>query len=235
MRHCINFESKLMPVNIIHNKLGSGIYSIPDISFILNLPQNKVRRWLNEFWDDRLAKKYKTKYSWGEGRDKATNFYTLIEFYVFYHLRELNVSTKKIFDAHEEMADCIKTPYPFASAKLLSDGRDILYTLNDGTTVNANNKRQIVIIDLIREFYSKIEFSSNDIAEKFWPLGKDKKIVVDPHHQFGQPVIDDTNILAETIYDMYTAGEPISFLSHLYKLSTKEIKDAVELFNRKAA
>jgi uncharacterized protein (DUF433 family) len=215
----------------IHSKLGAGIYSVPDVAFILRLPAAKVRRWMKEFWDSRLGDKYQTKYSWGAGRDRATNFYTLIEFYIFYQLRELDVNTRTIFTAHEDIAEQLKTPYPFASSKVLSDGKSILYTLDDGTVVNANKSKQIALKEIIESFCKKIEFSDTEVAERFWPLGKEKHIIVDPHHQFGQPVIENTNILAETIYNLYKAGESKDFLSRLYALEEKEIEDAIALFN----
>jgi uncharacterized protein (DUF433 family) len=216
-------------------KLGEGIYSIPDIAFLLRLPSAKVRRWLNDFWDARLGEKYRQKYSWGEGRSKATNFYTLIEFYVFYQLRELKVGPKAIFMAHEEMANQLNTPFPFASAKLLTDGKSILYSLEDGTTVKADKSKQIALRQIIEDFCKKIEFSDTQLAKKYYPLGKNNSIVVDPHHQFGQPTIIDTNIMAETIYSLHSAGESNSFLSKLYQLSEKDIEAAISLFNNKAA
>jgi uncharacterized protein (DUF433 family) len=66
-------------------------------------------------------------------------------------------------------------------------------------------------------------------------LGKEHQIVVDPHHQFGQPVIENTNLLAETIYDLCKAGEKKEMLSHLYNISVKEINDAVAFFSTKKA
>lgn len=216
-------------------KLGNGIYSIPDLAFILQLPQAKVRRWMNDFWDVRLGEKYKGKYSWGEGRDKATNFYTLIEFYVFYQLRESKVGAGTILKAHEAMASQLKTPYPFASSQVLTDGRSILYILDDGTTINADKSKQIAFREIIENFCKKIEFSKTNLAERYYPLGKQHHIVVDPHHQFGQPVIEKTNLLAETIYDLYQAGETKEFLARLYNISVKEVNDAVALFNLKAA
>lgn len=217
------------------SRLGEGIYSIPDIAFLLRLPTYKVRRWLNDFWDARLGEKYKQKYSWGEGREKATNFYTLIEFYVFYQLRELKVGPKTIFQAHEEMAKQLSTPFPFASAKLLTDGRSVLYSLQDGTTVRADKSRQIALRQIIEDFCKKIDFSDTQLAEKYYPLGKNSNIVVDPNHQFGQPTIVDTNILAETIYSLHSAGESNTFLSKLYQLPEKDIEAAILLFNNRAA
>lgn len=66
-------------------------------------------------------------------------------------------------------------------------------------------------------------------------MGKDKKIIVDPHHQFGQHVIEDTNILAETIFDLYQAGESPAFISRLYQLKEEDVKDAIALFTSNRA
>jgi len=217
-----------------NHKLGAGIYSIPDVAFILKLPVAKVRRWMNELWDTRLVQ-HDHKYSWGEGREKATNFYTLIEFYVFYLLRESKVSTHKILIAHEDMSNQLNSPYPFASSKLLTDGKSILFTMSDGSIVNADRTKQTAFKEIIEIFCKKIEFSDSQIAERFYPLGKNSSIVVDPHHQFGQPVVFDTNILAETIFDLYQAGENTQFISHLYQLKEKEVKDAIALFTPEAA
>ncbi len=224
-----------MILSSTHSKLGEGIYSVSDISFLLKLPKQKVRRWLNDFWDSRLAEKYNQTYSWGTGRDQATNFYTLIEFYVFYSLRECGVSQRKIFEAHENMAKQLKTLYPFASAKLLTDGRSILYALDDGTTVKADKSKQIAFKQIIENFCKKIEFSNNNLANKYYPLGKEKHIVVDPHHQFGQPTIEKTNVLAETIYNLHSAGESDEFISRLYDISLKEVNASISLFNQKVA
>jgi uncharacterized protein (DUF433 family) len=218
-----------------NSKLGEGIYSIPDIAFLLRLPKAKVRRWLNDFWDARLAKKYNQKYSWGKGREKATNFYTLIEFYVFYQLRDAGVAVNSIFSAHEEIANQLKTPYPFASAELLTDGKSILYSLEDGTTVKADKTRQIAFKEIIKDFCKKIAFSNNKLAERYYPLGKEQQVIVDPNHQFGQPVIEHTNVLAETIYRMHTAGESNEFLARLYDIPLKNVEAAICLFNNKAA
>lgn len=217
----------------LNQQLGSGIYTLPEVAFILKLPVGKVRRWMNEFWDNKLSEKYDNKYSWGVGRDKATNFFTLIEFYVFYQLRELNVSANKIFKAHFDMAEQLNTPYPFASSKVLSDGKSILFMTDDGTIVKADRSRQIAFKEIIERFCKKIEFSSSDVAERFYPLGKDKHIIVDPHHQFGQPVVEQTNVLAQTLYELYSAGESIQFLMRLYDLKADEVQNAIELFSIK--
>ena len=71
-------------------------------------------------------------------------------------------------------------------------------------------------------------------ALRYWPLGKEKNIVVDPHHQLGQPTVRNTNILAETLYSMYTSGEKISFISSLYDVAESDVKASIEFFKKAA-
>jgi uncharacterized protein (DUF433 family) len=222
----------------IFNKqqLGAGIYTIPDISKLLGLPQAKVRRYLNEYWDERLGKKlFNESYSWSAGNNiKAVNFYTLIELYTCFHLQELGVPTRQILKSRIAIAKDLQMPYPFASAKLLSDGKKIWYEFKD-SIVNADGSKQTDFVEFIRQFANKIEFNSDKIAEKFWPAGRESDVVVNPHHQFGQPVLNGTNINAEVIFSMYESGEPVDALGILYDLTKKQVSDAISFYKKSAA
>jgi len=216
-------------------QLGRGIYTLSDISNILHLPNSRIRYWVNVFWDDKLSKVSEMKYSWGEKQDKAVDFHTLIEFYTFYKLRELGISTNKILKAHSVISESLKTNFPFASSRILTDGNSILFSPDIQTIINADETLQYNLKEVIEPFCKKIDFNSNSLAYKFWPLGKKNSIVVDPHHQFGQPIIKGTNILAETLYRMNKAGESIEFIAKLYELKPKNVKDSINYFNKLAA
>jgi len=217
------------------NKLGSGIYTIPDISFLLGFPQNKVRRYINDYWDERLGKKlFNQTYNWSNEKTKAVNFYVLIELSVFFKLQELGVKTSKILKSHEAISKDLNTPFPFASQGLLTDGKKIWYEFED-SIINADGTRQTNLSDFIQVFCEKLDFNGHNIAQRYYPNGKDKCVVVDPHHQFGQPVIFGTNINTEVIYSMYSSGEKIDTLSVLYDISQKEINDVIQFYQKSAA
>ncbi len=218
------------------NELGAGIYTIPDISKLLGFPQAKVRRYLNDYWDERLGKQlFNATYSWSAGNNiKAVNFYTLIEFQTFFYLQELGVSTNEILKSRATIAKDLQIPYPFASAKLLSDGKKIWYEFKD-SIVKADGSKQSDFVEFIRQFADKIEFNANKIASKFWPAGKSSDVVVSPHHQFGQPVLNGTNINAEVIFSMYQSGEPTESIGILYDLTKKQVSDAISFYKKAAA
>jgi uncharacterized protein (DUF433 family) len=218
------------------NQLGHGIYTAPDIARLLGLPTPKVTRYLKTYWDEKLGQGiFGENYSWqsANGKVKSVNFYVLIELHTFFQLQDLGVKPKTILAARQTIANETGLIYPFATSDILSDGRKIWYKLED-TIINADRSRQANFIEIIKQFTKKIDFDSNQIAQKFFPKGRESKIVVNPHHQFGQPVIDGTNINAETIYRMHKSGESIEFISLLYDLNPKYVTDAIN-FHKTAA
>src|SRR4051812_39537141 len=90
-------------------KLGEGIYLTRDVADILKLPYHKVRYAMNGFWHS---------YQFGDERNKAVNFHALIEFYVYYHLRNEKVTAYEIKQFHSFLSKKLNTNYPFASVKM---------------------------------------------------------------------------------------------------------------------
>jgi uncharacterized protein (DUF433 family) len=209
-------------------RLGEGIYLTSDVAEILRLPYPKVRRWMIELWDARLAEK--GKYSFGDPNNRAVNFYTLIEFYTFYQLRSKGVSSQKIQRAHKIIAQELKTPYPFAT-NIRTDGKEIWYEYLD-ELISANGKQQLEIKEILEPFLHKLEFGKNNLAELFFPLDKSKNVVVDPKRQFGQPIIAGRNLRIETIKKLYEGGESKKNICLLYDLKPSAVDDALRYYKR---
>lgn len=214
--------------------LGSGIYTVTDIARILQLPTSKVRYCLKETWDNKLGRTtHHRAFSSPFGKARAVDFNVLIEFYIYFQLRQKGLSAQSILKAHKIMSEELNTLYPFASHSLLTDGRKILYYVED-TTVNADGTAQTNFTQIVESFCKKIDFNGNTIAQRLWPRGKESSIVVDPHHQFGLPVIDGTNINAQTISEMFESGEKAEMLSYLFDLTNQQVRDAVEFYHHAA-
>lgn len=212
--------------NII--SLGNGVYTVPDIARILRLPYHTVNSWLNDHWDNKLGKAFQAKYSWRIDNTRAVSFHTLVEFYTMLQFSDAGVTTKRILEAHEELAARYQTAYPFAQQEVLqnmkTDGKHIYFDAAGGV-IELNGKKQFHL-DYIQSFMLKLDFNEQ-LAVRLWPLGKNKAVVCDPAHKFGQPVIHGTNIQTEVLYQMYLAKEPIPFIASLYDLPVKKIKEAI--------
>lgn len=220
----------------IEPKLGEGIYLVKDVAQILHLDYALCRRWILGYWDNALKEDF--SYVFGEKRNRAINFYSLIEFYTFYKLREKGIGASTIRKLHEELSVNFNTPYPFAYAydyyiEKRKHKKFVIIDFIDGLWKH-DGKKKLYLKFYLDEFLEKIEFDDNNFAKKFFPLGKNKKVVVDPLHQFGQPVIDGTNIKTQTIYHLHNGGETNENICILYDLTENQVQDAIN-FHRKSA
>lgn len=215
---------------VVHPKIGEGAFLIRDVAEILQLPYSKVRHWLVEFWDSRFASNH--KYSLGTNDNRVVNFYTMIEFYTFYHLRKKGLSSQKIQKYHHQLSKYLKTNYPFART-IHTDGKSIWYEAL-GELIKADGKMQLDLKSFLTPFLSKIEFGKSGLAEKFYPLSNSSSIVIDPKHQFGSPTITGTNIKALIIKEFYSSGETVDSICEFYDLTEKQVTDAIKYYNRAA-
>ncbi|MEO8069063.1 MAG: DUF433 domain-containing protein [Flavobacteriales bacterium] len=212
--------------------LGLGAFSVPDISLILGLPQTKVRRMLNQVWDDRLGMElFGDTFSITVGEHKFVNFYVLIELYVYFELRDMKVSAQRIIKTRNAMRKDLHTEHPFALAKLLAQRNKIWYEFKD-SIVDADGSRQTNFEKMVRDYAKKIDFNGNDLAERYWPMGKNHKVVVDPKHQFGMPTIVDTNINTHTLRSMFVSGEQPEVLAEMFSIPLSAVKDALTFHGR---
>ena len=218
---------------IFENKplIGHGIYTMPDIAHILQVPYHKVGRWVKEYWDNRLASDFEGRYSWTDGMARAIGFHTLIELFVFLQLSEAGVRTVEVLKAHTELSKLFNTPYPFATSNIIqkigTDSRKIYFNEGDDVIFSLDGKKQFNL-QFIQDFFKNVDFSNDALAARFFPMGKMKSIVVDPEYQFGQPIIHGTNILPLTISNMYKGQDPIEFIAEIYEISEVQVKHAIE-------
>jgi uncharacterized protein (DUF433 family) len=214
--------------------IGLGAYSVPDIALILGKSQSNVRRLINDVWDERLGRElFGDGFSITIDGQKFVNFHVFIELLVYLELRKLKVSAQRIIKTRNTMRKDLDTEHPFAMAKVLAHSKKIWYEFED-SIVDANGTRQTNFERMVQDYAKKIDFDSADLAERYWPLGKHRQVVVDPLHQFGMPTIAGTNINTHTIRSMYLSGESPEILSGLFNIPLSAVQDALDLHGREA-
>jgi uncharacterized protein (DUF433 family) len=208
-------------------QIGHGIYTAADASRILKIPYPKANYWFKYYAKQRFSKATDYIYHFEIKNIIAVNFLTLIEMYVFYTLKEKGIRTSKIIEAHTTMSKVLHTAYPFAKEDIYVSNKSLLFG-SDDQLITADKNLQIVIAQILKRFINKIHFNDDRIAKKFYPLGKERCVVVNPDNQFGQPVIDGTNILTETIYNLSRGGDSPEYIAKLYDISASQVSDAIE-------
>lgn len=212
-------------------EIGTGIFTPREVAKILQLPYKKVARWIDEYWDKKLGGEFGGRYSWKTEGSKAVSFHTLVELYIMLQFSEAGVKPKAVVQAHKELSGVFNTTFPFALKEVLdgikTDGKHIYFTFQDHTVLTLDGTGQINM-EFIRLFFQKLEFDSQNLASRLWPMGKENSILIDPSRKFGHPVIEGRNIYPETIFNHYKAGDSIADISFYYELTEKQVRDAIE-------
>lgn len=229
----------------VQPEIGLGVYTLPDAAMILGLDRRSLYRWVAGYLSRQpkgleiRRKPAGTIGAWGIGRDRGFNFNTLIELYTVAKLRERGVSMKVVRNARRELAARFEVTYPFALRGILTEGKKIWYQLDNPDSesiLKLDNTGRMEFEKIIENFVKRIEFAEGtQLAERFWPDGRNSHVVVDPRRGFGRPIIDGTSITTETISGLIEAGERMDDLSALYDLEEEEIQDAHKFEQRRAA
>jgi len=195
---------------------NSGIYYPSDIQLILKLNKQNTSNWIKNYYHAMDLK---------IGRQRAINFYMLIELYVINKLLKV-MSHKQIKEQYKLLSKSML--YPFA--------RKEIYYFNEKIYIKEKNKylcadSNFSIDDIIDEFSSKISYSSDGLSEEFYPLTKNSHIVVNPHIQAGEPVIKGTRIPVENIYEMLKNNESIENICFYYQLQPEIIEEVKKFYN----
>jgi uncharacterized protein (DUF433 family) len=212
------------------SSLSSGIYTLPDAAHLLGMPLPKLRSWLlgkNEV--DALGYR-------GSRKDRSFSFYTLIELFTIGQLRSAGLSLQTLRKARLELISRFETAHPFALEGLLHNGRQLLKELGDDSLLELGSGGQTAFEKVMAPFCQRIDFdATSKLASRFYPIGKESKVVIDPRHSFGRPVIDGTNITTEALACLIRGGEALEDVAQDFQLDPTDVEDAWEFEQRIAA
>lgn len=184
------------------NRLGVGLYSIPEAARLLKVPSQRVRRWIHPR-EGLIHRAF-------EPEERTITFLELMELHFVQMFREAGVTLQTIRKAAEMAAKRLKTTYPFAVHCFDTDGRTIFATLIDAEKDKALledlRKGQYVFDSIIRPFFKKLEYGPQH-AVRFWPRGTDGRVVLDPTRRFGKPIDSETGVPTISLFHAIEAGE----------------------------
>jgi uncharacterized protein (DUF433 family) len=80
-----------------------------------------------------------------------------------------------------------------------------------------------------------LEFNKLAEPERWWPLGKDSSVVIDPQRSFGAPISAHSGIRTRILSSAAKAQESTEQVARLFRIDVKEVHDAVAFETKHAA
>lgn len=223
-----------------------GVYSVPTAARMASLatgrtvPASWVRRWL---W----GQKYKVD---GETRTsqplwepelpilhdrKVLSFRDLIEVMFVAAFRHRGISLQSIRRILDKATLLIADPYPLTSPAFKTHYKVIVadaLSSTDARIVFELESGQQVLGFEFENLRKGIDLSSILGAYKWWPLGRDRQVVVDPTRRFGEAIVAGKGVPTAVLNNTYIAEGSYDAVEYWYGVSPQEARDAVEYQRR---
>jgi uncharacterized protein (DUF433 family) len=183
--------------------IGIGVYTPAEAARLLGVPAAKMVRWLrgHDTPEARYPPLWRPQIDLGDER-VYLGFRDLMEVRVANAFIERGLSPQKVRRAIEIARDMLMQERPLSTARFKTDGRTVFLQVlrEDGTDQMIDLFRnQHVFREIIEPSLRNIDFDDEGVPLRWWPRGKQARIVVDPRRAFGQPIEVDSGVPASVL------------------------------------
>ncbi|HEY4003120.1 MAG TPA: hypothetical protein VGO93_29900 [Candidatus Xenobia bacterium] len=176
------------------------------------------------------------------GPGGGASFLDLVEVRFISELLRHGVSLQSIRRAYLDARARFGDDHPFARLRFFTFGKSIMvkepHKGPDEDFIELLTGGQLAMGPIIERFGREVNYGKS-LASEWWPLTKERAVVIDPVHAFGAPTVAGRNLKTANVYDLYLGeGRDITAVCRYYGLTEREVLDVVEFeesLQRKAA
>ncbi len=185
--------------------------------------------WRLQYADDQVLK-----------QEQVLGFRDLLELRAVAKFVENGVPLK-VIRATIEAATEILGEYPLQTRSFRTDGRHIFLQAVDRASDDPKlldiRRRQFVFDAVVRpSLHEGIDYGASGQAHRWFPVANRRVIVLDPHVQFGEPIIAEAGVPTDTLHAAYLAeGKDRHRVARLFCVTPVAVNAAVAFEQRLAA
>lgn len=226
--------------NDLYISLDAPTYTLTETHRLVGLSKDRVRRWLEGYeYKYRVEKELSLReghqdavvHRYGTEETPYASFLDMIDLLFVKSFLNKGFSLQRIRKALDDAREFLGEQH-FARNIFFSSGRDIFLRLpnSDNSIIKLMSGGQWAIVQIIEQLAEKIDFSdATGIATRWYPLGKNGLIVVDPYVSFGRPTIIGRGVATENVYDLYLGeNKKIEPVSSWLRIPIIEVQAAVK-------
>jgi uncharacterized protein (DUF433 family) len=215
--------------------IGHGVYTIAEASRLSRVPTSRVKRWTRgyTYWYKGLDR-FSPPPVLGllETSEPVITFADLLEVRFLDAFRRHGVSWKTIRTASQRAKELLGRHHPFSTKIFKTDGRTILAEIvresGDSCLLDLV-KSQYEFEKIVSPFlYAGIEYNELSEPERWWPLGHDKRVVIDPARGMGAPIVPIEGVPTRVLFNASKSQQSVEFVAKWFEVEQQAVQDAVE-------
>jgi len=219
---------------VIEDPREAPLYSLSEAAFFVGIPATTLQKWV---YGRDYAAKGEIRHSPrvivpADAKRGLLSFANLAEAHVLESIRKHRFSLSEIRDAVDEIRRQFPSEqkHPLLSGDFFRYGKGLfIKTLNETISVSRPTQGQPTLGDLLDTYLDRITRDDRDRPVRLFPMRRNERsaVMVDLFIASGQPVITDTGILAEFLYERHKTGESIAEIATDYGLDERIVADAI--------
>jgi uncharacterized protein (DUF433 family)/DNA-binding transcriptional MerR regulator len=221
--------------------LGVGLYSIPQAARLAHVPVKSVRRWLFGYRYNRGDKSvhrpaiFEADVVELPDQHRVVTFRDLIEIQFVHSFRQHGVTWDTIRRAANAARELTRSDHPFASQSFVTDGEtifaEITLSLRRKELLDLRSNQMAFRRLLLPSLRAKLDVGQSG-AQRWWPLGRDRPVVIDPSRQLGQPISRDEGVPTLVLLEAYRSAGSFRKAAAWYDVSVAAVRAAVGFENQ---
>jgi len=230
---------------IQYSRIGRGVYTLSESYRLTRVPIPQIRRWAAGYCYNYKGQTIcmppiiATEAEPINGTP-TLDFSDLIEIRFLNAFRNKGVSWKSIRIAADKARSLLRKTHPFSTQIFKTDGRTIL------AEIIGQNSKDKNLLDVVRDqfvfqrviepyLYFGLEFNQDKEPSRWWPLGENRSVVIDPQRSFGAPIINRGGIPTKILYKAVAVEDSINSVASWFDVDPDEVNDAVDFERQLAA
>lgn len=215
------------------------MYTIREAAHLAHVAPATVRRWLYGYTPDPRRPWVQSPPVFGDQAESPfVSFLQLVEIVIASDFRKVShVKLDVVRRAYDNAKKETSIEYPFAHLRLESLGGHIIQWIRERDKVWARTvdlPEQPVLPDLVAERIRHLDYV-RDLAARWYPVGKDVPVVIDPLYSAGLPTIPGRGVTVGTIYRRWRAGQLIGFIADDLQVESTLVERVLQYAEKIAA
>jgi uncharacterized protein (DUF433 family) len=204
------------------------IYSFSETDYLAGATHGTTRRWIKGYsymrHGERIEQPPVTP------RDEtvsAASFLDLLEVVVIGRFKKAGFSLNAVRDIVTDCQELLGLPRPLVQLKFKTDGREVFIDQGETLLGIGRRKRLLAWNEVLEPFLAELDYAEG-WAERWWPLGHEQPILIDPDYGFGRPVVAGSGVRTEVILERVRAGELPDEIARDFNLKPLEVHRAIQ-------
>ena len=216
--------------------IGVGLYTPAQAARLTGIGAGKIARWLRGHQAGGVSYEalWQSQVDLEDGH-VYLGFRDLMETRVVDAFIRHGISARSIRRAIRIAQDQLGIDHPLSTRRFRTDGRTIFIDVcnEDGTTSLIDLFRsQYAFRQIIEPSLKNIEFDSMGAPARWWPLGRESRILVDPGRSFGRPIEAVSGIPAELLANAVEAEGSVEAAARAWDVPVASVRRALAFHDR---